>query len=304
MSTGIYGIVRPADISINDCEIFLHYTPARTNLGDSTLTKLDPTSVLIKMKNPNNTETTPEIFGGLYTLKLDSTTFANKGIYTIIIKPIEIRTTIEDCAVLSSYPDNRGLVFDTASLDSKFLTNFQNNNLVGYRIEYINPTPSSTERKINNFFRIITANNKAEAITMDLKNSNQKGKSYIYNDNSSHVFCTVSPSSAGSTTPNALPNIGVAGQQVIISNTFFDPIMVEIEMVDYDTESIAIGLFGNSSKSISDGIVTDYDFNGNIYKQWNVYEIQDQFVGTPLFEIKEEKTTIDTTKNFNDITNV
>ena len=74
-----------------------------------------------------------------------------------MIKPIEIRTTIVDCGVLSIYPDIKGLVFDTANVDSKFLNAFENNGLVGYRVEYLSTT-NNTDRKIRNFFRILSIN--------------------------------------------------------------------------------------------------------------------------------------------------
>jgi hypothetical protein len=75
-------------------------------------------------------------------------------------------------------------------------------------------------------------------------------------------------------------------------------------MVEHDIETIAYGLYGNQSKSIDDGILTAYNFNDDIYQQWNLYEIRDQFTGKPLFEIREKKTSIDFTKQFNDISNV
>ena len=40
-----------------------------------------------------------------------------------------------------------------------------------------------------------------------------------------------------------------------------------------------------------------------IYKQYNLYEVKDQFSGKPLFEVREQKFTIDPTKDFDDITN-
>ena len=87
MANGTYGIVRGADISPDDCEIFMHYTSSRSNVGETQLTKLDPNEVLIKVENPNNPQsgTISEIFGGLYTLKLSTKDFGQKGIYTIII---------------------------------------------------------------------------------------------------------------------------------------------------------------------------------------------------------------------------
>lgn len=306
MATGTYGTIRPADISPNDCEIFLHYTASRGEVGDTTLTKLVPDEVLIKIQNPNNPQagSVSEIFGGLYTLKLPATTFNKKGFYTIMIKPIEIRTTITDCGVLSAYPNIKGLVIDTANIDSKFINNFENGNLTGYRIEYISTDNNPSERKIRNFFRIITSNNKAEPINSNLSNSNQKALRYRFNDNSNLTFLTVTPSSSPNVKPNALPYIGETGQEIIITNTFFNPIMVEIEMVEHDIETLAYGILGPQTKSLEDGVYTVYNFNEEIYKQWNLYEIKDAFSGKPLFEVREERTNIDFTKQFNDISNV
>jgi hypothetical protein len=79
--------------------------------------------------------------------------------------------------------------------------------------------------------------------------------------------------------------------------------MLEVEIVDHDIETLAIGLFGNQSKSIEDGIYTIYNFNNDIYKQFNLYEIKDRFTGQPLYEIKEERENVDFTKTFNNISN-
>ena len=306
MSQGTYGIVRPADITPDDVEIFYTFTPSRDKQG-TPLTKLDPNEVLIKLDNPNKGQSNVsgfEIFGGMYTLKLPVATFGVKGFYTIIIKPVEIRTKIVDCGVLSAYPDVRGLLFDLATIPSNFLNRFENNGLVGYRIEYLNPNTSASDAKLNNFFRIITSNNRAEPVNQNLTNSNQKAIRYRFNDNSTLTFCTVSPSSAANVRPNALPFIGNPNQQVIITNTFFNPIMLEVEMVQHDIETLAFALFGNQTKSLEDGIYTIYNFNNDIYKQYNLYEIKDKFTGKPLFEVREERTSIDFTKTFANITTI
>lgn len=302
MATSTYGIVRPADVSPDDVEIFMHFTPSNNVIGDTELTKLDPNEVLIKTTNPNNTSTIPEIFGGLYTLKLPSTIFGTKGIYTLSIKPKEIRTRIVDCGVLSAFPNIKGLVFDTASLDAEFVNKFENNNLTGYRIEYLTTDASAAERKIQNFFRVITSNNKAEPVNQNLTNTSQKAIRYRFNDNSTLVFCTLSPSSASNVKPNVLPFIGEPNQEVIITNTFFNPVVVEINMVEHDIETLAFGIFGEQSKSLEDGIYTIYNFNRQIYKQYNLFEIKDQFSGKPLFEVREERTNIDQNKGFDNVT--
>jgi hypothetical protein len=302
MASGTYGIVRPADISPEDVEIFYQYSPSR-DAQNSVLLPLEPSEVLIPIDNPNKlvnnpTNTSFEIFGGMYTLKLPVEKFGLKGYYTIIIKPIEIRTTIVDVGVLSSYPDIKGLVFDLSSLNPKFLPKFENDGLVGYRIEYLTATDNT---KINNFFRVITSNNRTEPVNQNLSNSNQKAIRYRFNDNSTLTFCTVSPASASNVKPNVLPYIGQPNQKVIITNTFFNPVMIEIEMVEHDIETLAFALFGNQSKSLDDGIYTIYNFTNQIYKQYNLYEIKDQFTGKPLFEVREQRNNIDFSKGFNNI---
>jgi hypothetical protein len=302
MATGVYGTIRPADVSIDDMEIFLHFTPSRDTIGDTELTKIDPRTMVSRINNPNN-ENGTELFGGMYTLNLPTNLFGQKGIYTLIIKPIEIRTRIVDCGVLSAFPNIKGLVFDTAEVDNEFISRFQNGNLSGYRIEYLG-TDGDVNDKIPNLFTIVTSNNKAEPVNQNLTNSNQKAIRYRFNDNSSLVFATVTPSSVSNVKPNVVPFIGEPNQQVIITNTFFNPVMVEIEMVEYDVESLAIGLFGAQTKSLEDGVYTIYNFDEQIFKQYNLFEIKDQFTGKPLYEVREPRTNIDFLKNFDDIINL
>jgi hypothetical protein len=109
MATGNYGTIRPADVSVEDVEIFYSYTPNRESITSVELFPLDPSQVLIPASDPNNVS---EIFGGLYTLKLPTTVFGTKGFYNIIIRPKQIRTTIQDCSVLIDNQDVKGIVFD------------------------------------------------------------------------------------------------------------------------------------------------------------------------------------------------
>jgi hypothetical protein len=298
MSTGNYGIIRPADVSPNDMEVFYHFTPTRDQIGNVNLVKLDPNSIVKKIDNPTEIN---QIFGGLYTLQLPTSIFNQKGIYTVVIKPKEIRTTILDCGVLSAFPNVRGIIFDSAQIPSADINKFENGLLVGYRIEYLSTDPTVPERKIQNLFRIVTSNNRAEAVSQNLNNTTQKALSYRFNDNSSLIFCTITPSSAPSVRPNALPYIGVPGQEVIITNTFFNPLTIEIDMVEYDIESLAYGLFANQTKSIDDGIYTIYNFQNQIYKQYNLFEIKDQF-DKPVYEVREQRNNIDFGKDFVTVT--
>jgi hypothetical protein len=205
--------------------------------------------------------------------------------------------------VLSAYSDIKGLVFDLSQIPTSFQSKFENDGLVGYRIEYLDIT-NTTEAKVSNFFRVITSNNRAEPVNQNLTNSNQKAIRYRFNDNSTLTFATVSPASASNVKPNALPFIGQPNQEVIITNTFFNPVMLEVEMVEHDIETLAFALFGNQTKSLDDGIYTIYNFANQIYKQYDLYEIKDQFTGKPLFEVRSKRTSIDFSKSFNNITQI
>lgn len=296
--SGIFGIKRSADVAISDIEVLMHYSSSRSSIGNSTFTKLNTEDVILPNMNPNGESV--EILAGLYTLKLPTEIFASKGFYTILIRPVEIRTKIIDVGVLSAQSDTKGIVFDIAEVDSSFTNKFQNNGLVGYRIEYLDPTGA----KINNLFRIITSNNKAEPVNQNLTNTNQKAIRYRFNDSASLVFSTLTPSSSNSVKPNVIPFIGEPNQKVILTHTHFNPVMLEIEMVEHDIETLAYGIFGPQTKSLEDGVYTIYNFNNQIYKQYNLYEIKEEFNGKPLFEVREPRVSIDFTKEFRDITEI
>lgn len=296
MSTANYGTIRPADVNISDVEIFYTFTPSREVPPVLPIQRLDANSVLQPFSHPDDVNGTFPVFGGLYNLTLPANNFSTKGFYTIIIRPREIRLDITDCGVLSAFQNIKGLVFDKANLPNEISGN---DALVGYRIEYFDDSGN----KIPNFFRIITSANAAEPVNQNLQNTVQKSINYRFRDNASLLFCTVTPSSAANVTPNKIPFIGEPGQKIVLTNTFFNPVTIEVEMVEHDFDTLAHGIFGNQIKSIVDGKYTIYDNNKNIYKQYNLYEIQSEFTGEPLHEVREETTTIDFTKNFDDITN-
>jgi len=303
MATGTYGTIRPADVSPEDVDIILNYTPSRDETDNFVLTKLDAVSILRPYFNNQETSSSPnpnvEILGGLYNLRLPAEQFNQLGIYTLYIRPAEIRTSILDCGVLSSLPNVKGIVIDLNNVPTQFRNKFVNQGLVGFRIEYLN----SDGTKIPNFFRIVTSSFFCEPVVQNLTNTSQKAIRYRYTDNNTNlIFCTVSPSSSPTNKPNATPYIGQPNQNIIMSNTFFNPITLDIEIADQDFSTLAIALYGNQTKSMDDGIYTIYDANNNIYQQYNLYEIRDQF-NTLLYEVRQNRgDNIDFSKNFTNIT--
>ena len=305
MAIGAFGIIRPADVSPEDVEILYHYVVDRNANSEVTLKTLDATSILTPVYHNDETGglANVEILGGLYNLKLESKDFSDLGIYTLHLRPKQIRTKITDCGVLASLPSVRGLVIDLSNVVSTDRNKFSPQGLIGYRIEYINPTDS---KKVPNFYRVITSNFYCEPITTNLTNTSQKAIRYRYSDSATNLmFLTITPSSAPSTRPNTIPYIGQPEQTIILTNTYFNPVTIEIEMVEHDASTLAYALYGDQSKAISSGIYTIYsqdpDGTRHIYKQFNLYEIKDQYNET-LYEIREKKTDIDESLNFDTIT--
>lgn len=304
MSIGAYGIVRPSDVSPADVDIYYHYVPSRVFTSPVILKRLNSADVLTPVfHNSDTTDDTSapntEILGGLYNLKLSSDDFSELGIYTLHIRPKQIRTSITDCGILASLPSVRGLIIDLSNVPSEDRNKFTPQGLVGYRIEYINPDNNT---KIPNFYRVVTSSFYCTPIVSNLTNTTQKAIRYQYSDQTTNLmFLTVTPSSAPSSKPNTVPFIGQPSQKIILTNTFVNPTTVEIEMVEHDASTLAHALYGNQSKAVAQGIYTIYDNNNNIYKQYNLYEVKDGLNET-LFEIREERTDIDQTLNFNAIT--
>lgn len=302
MALGTYGTIRPADVSPADVEIIMNYTPSRDSTNDFVLTKLNSSAILRPYYNNTSTGINGvEVLGGLYNMTLPVEEFNKKGIYTLYLRPKQIRTTITDCGVLSSLPNVKGIVIDLNNVPAEDVNKFIAQGLVGYRVEYLN----SDGTKINNFFRIITSNFFCEPVVQNLVNTTQKAIRYRYVDGATNLmFCTLSPSSAPTNKPNATPYIGQPAQNIILNNTFFNPMTFDIEIVDHDIETLSYAIYGNQTKSIEDGIYTIYDDSLNIYKQYNLYEIKNQY-NKLLYEVRENRNdNIDFSKGFQNITGV
>jgi hypothetical protein len=302
MAVGSYGTIRPADVSPSDVEIFFHYVSGRTATAPVLFKKLNSEDVLTPVYHNSDTTDSPdapdtEILGGLYNLKLSSSDFDELGIYTLHIRPKQIRTSITDCGILASLPSVRGIIIDLSNVPGGDRNKFTPQGLTGYRIEYLNDDGT----KIPNFYRVVTSSFYCNPVVSNLTSTSQKAIRYQYTDSVTNLlYLTVTPSSAPTNRPNTVPFIGEPSQNIIFTNTFFNPTTIEVDMVEHDNTTLAYALYGNQSKSVSDGIYTIYDKSNNIYKQFNLFEIKDEFNET-LYEIREERDEVDDTKNFDDI---
>jgi hypothetical protein len=295
MAIGTYGIVRPSDVNINDISMYYNYIPNRETLSNI-IYPLNPVEVLSYNYLPDNEEIVgnENLLEGLYNLKLPATIFNQLGIYTIYVKPKTYTTVIVDCSVLSSLPSIKGIVLDLNTLPAALQAN---NALQGYRVEYINANGT----KLRNVVRYVATANKAVPISENVGNTNQKAIRYRFDDAGTLLFLQLTPSSSSDVKPNVLPFIGNPGQTIVLSNTFFNPVVIEIDMVQNTVDTLANILAGNQVKDVQKGILTYYDENNVITDQFNLFEIKDDVTDVPLYEVKEKRTNIDETQNFNDV---
>ena len=300
MAVGIYGTTRPADVSIGDIDVYYNYTPNRETVNNDII-KLDATEILSYNYLPEDEWIVDEgtdrnLLEGLYNLRLPASVFGNLGIYTIYIKPKMVATTIIDCSVLSSLPSVKGIVLDINQIPEGLRAN---NALQGYRIEYVDGT---TNNKIRNVVRYVVTSNKVVPVSENVGNTSQKAIRYRFDDTGTLVFVQLTPSSASDVKPNASPFIGTPDQLILISNTFFSPLVIEVDMVANTIDTLTNFVAGEQIKDVDNGLLTYYDENRVIIKQFNIYEIKETVDNVPLFEVKEKRTNIDETQNFDDIT--
>ncbi len=301
MGIGTYGITRPSDVSIDDIDIFYTYIQNR-EISNNEMIRLDSGEILSEMfLSENNTEDELYLLGGdnilegLYNLRLPANIFNDLGIYTIYLRPKTYVVEIVDCNVLSSLPSVRGIVIDINDLPETLQTN---NALQGYKIEYFD----EEKNKIRNLVRYIVSSNKAVPITENVGNTNQEATRYRFDDSGTHLFLQLTPSSSSNVKPNQLPFIGDPGGIIKISNTFFSPLVVEIELVENTVETLADLLMGEQVKDVKNGILTYYDKNREITKQYNLFTIKDSVDNVPLYEVKQKRDNIDESQDFDEIT--
>jgi hypothetical protein len=299
MAVGTFGIVRPSDVDINDVSVYYNYTPNRETLTPA-IYSLNANEILTYNYLPVDEElvavgTNNNILEGLYNLLLPATIFNQLGIYTIYLKPKILPSVIIDCSVLASLPSIKGIVIDMNSIPSNLQAN---NALQGYRIEYL----SADGSKLRNVVRYVVTSNKVVPISQNVGNTNQKSIQYRFDDSGTLIFLQVTPSSSSDVKPNVLPFIGNPGQTILMSNTYFSPLVIEIELVQNTINTLANILAGDQVKDVQQGILTYYDENKVITNQFNLYEIKDDVTNVPLYEIKEVRTNIDTSQNFNTVT--
>lgn len=292
MAQGVYGTSIPANIDPGkDVEIWYNYRASRSDDSyDSNVYEQLDSSCLVKVSDNNS-----DNIEGMYSLKLPMGKFSKKGYYSVYIKPIEIESRIADIAPLSSFNDVKGVILD----GNQSVTNLKNgnllqsllredNSLVGYRLVFLDDSGNKLPD-----VRIITSNNRCEPM---VQNTGTKTTVYRYNSNSSYTFLTITPSTAPSFKANSIPYIGTVGQRIMLINTKFDPIHLDIEMVENDMDTLATMIMGDQLRNLDKGLITTFNSNKEIFKQQEIYSLKDRATGKPIYEVRKLRDNVDSTE--------
>lgn len=303
MANNTYGIVRAALIDPSDVEIFYCYRPTR-NSEDESFKKWRKIDDVASVFSNGELETSTEAdirLPGMYNLNLPVSIFGRKGFYTIYIRPKELTCTIKDVGALESYPEIRGIVVDMNDIpENRSL--FTNDNLVGYRVEYYNFQGDGLMRQ--QYYRLVTSNNLCEPVSQNVITSNTSSNGYRFNAGGTLCFITLTPSTAPSFKPNATPYIGVPNQKIVLANTKFDPVTLEVNIIENDMDTLSYGIYGETVRNLDNGRVSIYNRDDEIFKQFEFSTVKDNYTNRSIAELKQDVSdNIDTSLDINELKN-
>ena len=307
MANNTYGTVKQALFNPEvDVDIYYYYRPTRSSASPifTGFKKIDNPATVLEVSNLETAEVGNDTrLPGMYNLKLPVSIFGNKGFYTVYIVPKEFECTIMDVGSLSAYPDIRGIVIDMNTV-AQNRPLFSDDNLTGYRVEYFDYDNNQGGVVRQDYYRLITSCGLCQPVSQNTVSSNTTTTAYAYNASGSLCFITLTPSTAPSFKPNATPFIGVPNQKIVIKNTKFDPVCLEIEMADHDFETVSYMLEGEQLRNLENGRVSTYNFDGEIYKQFEYSTVKDNYNKKSVAEIKLDKAgNIDRTFNIENFRN-
>ena len=284
MSVGLYGTRKLSDATFDDVDILFAFNPNQQQLGDLELTPL--------FSNISNNEFR-KLTGadGVYKLRLPASVFNQLGFYTIVIKPKSFETEIIDCTFIVQAQDDdiqvskKGIVIPALQFR-------QVGALIGYLLEYFDDDGN----KIRNFQRIITSSDLV-SVSSSSSSSNPASTTFILDPNGSQLFLTLTPDELSLISDQQSVDLGKAGQKILISNTFFDPEIIEVEMVNQTIQTLGHALYGNSTRDLENGIFSVFDEFGNLFRQYNLFTRKKRFSNGNV-DVKEIRTDINLDQSF------
>ena len=91
---------------------------------------------------------------------------------------------------------------------------------------------------------------------------------------------------------------------IALINTKFDPVCGEINVVEHDIETVSVMLEGDKVRNLENGRISTYNFNGEIYKQVEIFGIKDNYTSTQIGEVSHDVSdNIDNSLPLNEVLN-
>lgn len=289
MAVGIFGTRKLADVTFDDVDILYAFSPNREDLGDIEMKPLFTNITSLDFRKFIGTD-------GMYKLRLPASIFKELGFYSIQIKPRTFETTILDCSYVVTN-DNNAIQISKKGIVVPTLQFLKTSALIGYQVEYFD----TNGVKIKNLSRIITSSDLVN-ISPNNNSVTQGSVTYVLDPAGNQIFITLTPDEGSLISKNQKVDIGSKGQKILISNTYFDPINIEVEMAEHSLDTLAIALYGNSTRDLGTGILTYYEKNGRIYRQYNLFTQKNLFE-KPTVDVREERTVINFNQSINDALN-
>jgi len=289
MSVGIYGTKTLANVTSNDVDILYSYSASR--------------------ETPTNPQMSP-LFGaisdnefkkligadGVYELRLPASIFNSLGFYTILIKPKSFETEIVDCSIVVTATDTEVQISKKGIVIPKL--QFQSSgSLIGYMIEYFDANGVKTK----NFHRIVTSS-EIVSVSTNNNNSNSSSNTYVLDSNGTNLFLTLTPDEANLISNAQQVSLGNAGQKILITPTFFDPTVIQVEMVDQTVKTLSYALYGNTIRNNANGKYQVFDENGFLFREFNLLTRKSQFTSGEL-DYKQRIINPDLSQSFNNVLN-
>ena len=284
MSIGIFGTKKLADVTIDDVDILYAFNASKEVIGDTAFQPLFPSITDADLKKMLGAD-------GVYKLRLPADKFNQLGFYTVLIKPKTIETVIQDCSYVVSSDNNdvkltkKGIVIPAAQFQ-------KTSSIIGYQIEYFD----KNDVKIKNLHRIVTS---SDLVSISTNNNtiNQGASAYVIDPNGTNLFLTVTPDEPSIISSSSSVDIGQKGQRILVSNTYFDPITIEVEMTDMTIKTLGYGIFGNSTRDLEKSILSYFDDQNRIYRQYNLYTTKKKFSDGNI-DIREQRSIINLNQDF------
>jgi hypothetical protein len=154
------------------------------------------------------------------------------------------------------------------------------------------------------YYRLVTSNNLCEPVSQNVITSNTSSNGYRFNAGGTLCFITLTPSTAPSFKPNATPYIGVPNQKIVFINTKFDPVVLEVNIVENDIDTLSYGIYGETVRNLDNGRVSIYNPDNEIFKQFEFSTVKDNYTNRSIAELKQDVSdNVDTSLDINELKN-